>query len=183
MEHNANQTFVLQDYYDHPEKYHSVFERYLPYFTILVNATYWTKAYPTFVTWESLAKLVETHEHPRLAAIADITCDPNGSVECTVKCTDSGMPAFRVFPKGKKTEDGHLGEGIIVLAVDNLPAELPRDASEFFSRSLTPFVPGILQADFDKPLDKCGLPPEIKRAVIVYKGKLAPDFEYLNQYL
>ncbi len=183
VEHNKNQPFVLQDYYDHPENYHSVFQRYLPYFTMLVNATYWTKAYPTFVSWESLADLFATQERPKLCAIADITCDPNGSVECTVKCTDSGMPAFRVFPKEKKTEDGHLGEGIIVLAVDNLPAEVPRDASEFFSRYLTPFVPGIMRADFDKPLDESGLPPEIKRAVIVYKGKLAPDFEYLQQYL
>ncbi len=183
VEHNEKQPFVLQDYYDHPEDYHSVFQNYLPYFTLLVNATYWTKAYPTFVSWDALSTLSAAQEKPKLKAIADITCDPNGSVECTVKCTDSGMPAFRVFPREKKSEDGHLGDGIIVLAVDNLPAEVPRDASEFFSRSLSPFVPGIMQADFNKPLDECGLPPEIKRAVIVYKGKLTPDFSYLQQYV
>ncbi len=183
VEHNQNKPFVLQDYYDHPEHYHSVFQRYLPYVTILVNATYWTKAYPRFVSWEALAELAAKQNPPKLAAIADITCDPNGSVECTVKCTDSGMPAFRALPAERRTEDGHLGEGIIILAVDNLPAEVPRDASEFFSRSLTPFVPGILSADFSKPLERCGLPPEIKRAVIVYKGKLTPDFEYLQSYL
>ncbi len=183
VEHKQNEKFQLQDYYDHPENYQSRFKHYLPYLTILVNATYWETRYPKFVTWDNLHELFSREANPRLSAIADITCDVNGSVECNVKSTGSGMPAYRVFPLQRTTEDGHVGDGIILLAVDNLPAELPKDASEFFSRNLMPFVPGIMKADFDKPLHESGLPDEIKRAVIVYNGTLTKDFEYLKEAL
>ncbi len=183
VEHKENRDFQLQDYYDHPENYKAQFKQYLPHLTILVNATYWETRYPKFVTWDDLYELFSREAKPRLSAIADITCDVNGSVECNVKSTGSGMPAYRVFPLQRTTEDGHVGEGIVLLAVDNLPAELPKDASEFFSNNLTPFVPGIMTADFSKPLNKSGLPDEIKRAVIVYNGKLTDEFAYLNDFL
>jgi len=179
----SGQPFDLQDYYQHPEKYEAQFERYLPYLSIIVNATYWTERYPRFVTWEGLKKLYQTEKTPKLQGIADITCDINGSIECNVKATDSGMPAYRVQPLSKSIEDGHKGEGIVLLAVDNLPAELPRDASTFFSKQLKPFVPGILQADLNKSLEDSGLPDEIKRAVIVYRGQLTENFQYLNAFL
>ena len=54
-----------------------------------------------------------------------------------------------------------------MLAVDNLPCELPKDSSSFFSNQFRPFVPGLLSADYDSSLDASGLPPEVKRAVIV----------------
>ena len=183
VEHRQNKKFRLQDYYDHPENYKSRFKQYLPFVSILVNATYWETRYPKFVTWDDLSELFHKEASPRLSAIADITCDVNGSIECNVKSTDSGMPAYRVFPLQRSTKDGHVGEGIVLLAVDNLPAELPKDASEFFSRNLTPFVPGIMTADFNKPLEESGLPAEIKRAVIVYNGLLTADFEYLRGFL
>ena len=181
--HRENKKFQLQEYYDHPENYKAQFKQYLPYLTILLNATYWEPRYPKFVTWDDLYELFSAEAKPRLSAIADITCDVNGSVECNVKSTGSGMPAYRVFPLQRTTENGHVGDGIVLLAVDNLPAELPKDASEFFSKNLTPFVAGIMTADFDKPLDQSGLPEEIKRAVIVYNGRLTKDFDYLNEFL
>ncbi|PJA97077.1 MAG: hypothetical protein CO129_03125 [Ignavibacteriales bacterium CG_4_9_14_3_um_filter_34_10] len=60
---------------------------------------------------------------------------------------------------------------------------MPRDSSAEFSRSLLPFVDGIVSVDLDKNLDEAGFPDEIKRAVIVYKGELTPNYEYLNKYL
>jgi alpha-aminoadipic semialdehyde synthase len=119
----------------------------------------------------------------KLSGIADITCDTGGSIECNVKSTDSDMPAYRVDPVAKTIMDGHLGEGIVLLAVDNLPCELPKDSSLFFSNQLKPFIPGMLMANYDSSLDASGLPPEIKRAVIVYNGQLTRDYEYLNRYL
>lgn len=183
VESKSGQAFELQDYYDHPHKYQAKFSPYLDYLTILVNATYWEARYPKFVTWDSLKNLFGQNKSAKLAAIADITCDINGSIECNVKSTDSGDPAYRVLPLQHTTEDGHIGEGIILLAVDNLPAELPKDASEYFSAALTPFVPGILSADFSKPLAESGLPPEIINAVIVYNGELTKNYLYLNDFL
>ena len=175
--------FDLQEYYSHPERYESRFDLFLPSFTLLVNAVYWEKRYPRFVTWAGLKRMTESTPTPKLSGIADITCDTRGSIECNVKSTDSDMPAYRVDPAVGTIEDGYLGEGIVLLAVDNLPCELPQDSSSFFSNQLRPFVPGLLSADYDSSLDASRLPPEVKRAVIVYKGQLTGDYEYLNRYL
>jgi alpha-aminoadipic semialdehyde synthase len=181
--HKAGKEFELNDYYQRPENYTSQFEQYLPYLSILVNAIYWEKRYPRFVTWDALQTLHKSTPHPKLCAIADISCDVNGAVECTVKCTDSGMPAFQIDPATRKATDGHTGEGIVVLAIDNLPCELSRDASQFFSRQLAPFLPGILKADYSKSFEESGLAPELRKAVIVYNGQLTSDYQYLEKYL
>jgi alpha-aminoadipic semialdehyde synthase len=175
--------FDLQEYYNHPERYDSRFDQFLSSFTLLVNAVYWEKRYPRFVTWVGLKCMAESTPTPKLSGIADITCDIQGSIECNVKATDSDMPAYRVDPGAGTIVDGHLGEGIVLLAVDNLPCELPRDSSSFFSNRFRPFVPGLLSADYNSSLDASGLPPEVKKAVIVYKGQLTGDYDYLNRYL
>ena len=175
--------FDLQEYYRHPERYESRFDRFLPSLTLLVNAVYWEKRYPRFVTWSGLKRLAESATRLKLNGIADITCDTHGSIECNVKSTDSDSPAYRVDPKTGKISDGHLGRGIVLLAVDNLPCELPQDSSRFFSNQFMRFVPGLLSADYNNTLDASGLPTEVKKAVIVYNGKLTRDYEYLNGYL
>ena len=176
-------SFDLQDYYHHPERYRSRFARYLPHLTIVVNAVYWEPRYPRFITWDDLRELAEKGGRPRLCGIADISCDIEGAVECTVRATDSGMPAYRCDPLTRSVSDGHEGDGIVVLAVDNLPCELAADASTFFSGRLKPFVPAIAEADFGKSLADCGLAEEIRRAVVVYRGELTPPFEYLRRHL
>jgi len=173
--------FDLQNYYGHPENYISVFEKYLPYITILVNAIYWETQYPRFVTWDALKTLYEKSNNPKLCGIADITCDLNGSIECTVKSTDSGKPSFICNPITKTITDGVKGEGVLVLAVDNLPCELPKDSSKFFSNSLSQLVPNLLNADYNSTLKESGLCSEVKKAVIVYNGKLTENYEYLKK--
>ena len=177
------EAFDLQTYYRQPERFAGNFEQYLPAFTLLVNAVYWEARYPRFVTWAGLRRLAENHSPIKLQGIADITCDTHGSVECNVKSTDSDMPAYRVDPMAGTTSDGHIGEGIVLLAVDNLPCELPSDSSTFFSNQLKPFVPALIAADFSVPLAASGLPPELAKAVIVYNGKLTDRFAYLEKFL
>ena len=146
-------------------------------------SVYWEPRYPRFVTWKGLKRLFEKNPTPKLWGIADITCDTHGSVECNVGSTDSDMPAYQVDPRTRQVRDGHTGEGIVVLAVDNLPCELPHDASTFFSEQLAPLVPNILEADYGTSLESSGLCPEVQRAVIVYNGRLTPDYAYLEKYL
>lgn len=183
VRNKEGRAFELNEYYNHPERFESIFEQYMPYCSVLVNAVYWEKQYPRFVTWEGLKSLYENNPEAKLCGIADITCDTGGSVECNVKSTDSGMPAYVVDPVTRSVTDGHTGDGVVVLAVDNLPCELPNDSSTFFSNQLTPFVSNILEADYDSTLEASGLCPEIQRAVVVYKGKLTPSYEYLNAFL
>lgn len=175
--------FDLQDYYNHPEHYESRFDRFLPYFTLLVNAVYWENRYPRFVTWQGLKKLFETTPSPKLCGIADISCDTNGSIECNTHSTDSSNPAYRIDPVKGTWSDGHKGDGIVVLAVDNLPCELPNDSSRFFSSQLKPFIPDLLKADYSTALETSGLPSELKKAVIVYNGRLTEEYTYLKEYL
>jgi saccharopine dehydrogenase (NAD+, L-lysine-forming) len=183
VERGSDGGFELEEYFHDPVLYRSRFERYLPWLTIIVNAVYWDDRYPRFVTWEAMADLWRREAAPKPAGIADITCDVGGSVELTVKATDIGSPALSCDPLTRSVVDGWLGSGVVVLAVDNLPAELPQDASSFFSGQLAPLLPNLLAADFDRPLGESGLAPELERAVIVYRGALTPDYQYLQQHL
>ncbi|HES58997.1 MAG TPA: hypothetical protein ENO18_01080, partial [Caldithrix sp.] len=151
--------------------------------TIIINATFWDRRYPRFVTWKALEELYKIQPKMKLQGIADITCDVNGSIECNVKTTDSGSPAYLIDPITKRFHMGYKGAGIVMLAVDNLPAELPNDASTFFSNQLKKYVVNILKADYKKNLEQSGLHEDIKKAVIVWNGKLCPDYKYLQESL
>lgn len=175
--------FELQDYYHHPEKYRSKFETYLPYLSILVNAIYWDTMYPRLVTKDYVKHAYSGEPSPRLKVIGDISCDIEGAIEVTVKWTEPGDPLFVYDPETGKTKDGYKGRGPVILAVHILPSELPRESSIYFSRVLKAYVPAIAQADFSVPFDQLDLPPDIKRAVILYQGQLTPDYRYLEQFL
>jgi alpha-aminoadipic semialdehyde synthase len=176
-------TFQLQDYYDHPERYRSQFEHYLPYLTLLINGIYWTDRYPRFVTRCYLKALFTSEKRPRLRVIGDISCDVEGAVECNLRTTTPGSPIYVYDPLTGLTQDGYIGRGVVVLAVDNLPSELPRDSSTHFSTTLMPFVPEIAQADYSAPFTQCNLSATIKRAVIAWQGQLTPDFRYIQAFL
>jgi len=175
--------FELQDYYDHPEKYRSTFHTYLPHLTLLVNCVYWEAKYPRLVTKADLRQLYGGPQMPRLRVIGDVSCDIEGAIECTVKCTEPGDPVYVYDPFEGRAVDGFEGRGPVVLAVDILPSELPREASEYFSGMLMEYVPAVARADYSVPFERLALPPEIKRAVIVYQGELTPNYRYLEQYL
>ncbi|MBN1349015.1 hypothetical protein JXJ21_06375 [candidate division KSB1 bacterium] len=183
VERADDAAFNLQEYYNNPGKYVSRFSAYLPYLNIIVNALYWDKRYPKFVTWDLLKTLFTQNPDHRLYGIADITCDVNGAIECNVKVTDSGSPAYLCNPIDRTITNGHRGKGIVILAVDNLPCEFSYDASVFFSNQFKRFAPNILSSNFSEPLKLSGLVPDIQKAVIVYNGQLTENYTYLNQYL
>jgi alpha-aminoadipic semialdehyde synthase len=180
---SKNDSFELQDYYDSPEKYISVFDRYLEALTILVNCIYWAPQYPRLVTKKQLQTLWDQASPPRLKIIGDISCDVEGSVECTLRPTSPDQPVFVYDPIDKGARDGIEGRGVVVMAIDNLPAEMPLESSVFFSQSLKPLVPSILKGDFSAEFEHCRLPRPIRNAVILYHGGLTPDYQYLNEFI
>ncbi len=180
---SAQDTFELSDYFNHPEKYRSQFERHLPHLSMLVNGIYWDSRYPKLVTKEYLKKRWAENAPLRLQTIGDISCDINGSIECTEKATESGNPYFTYNPVTDTVTDGSEGDGVVIMAVDNLPAEIPRDSSEAFSQTLLPFMPALIQADFSRPFAQLALPAEIKNAIICHRGQLVPEYAYLQQHL
>ncbi len=174
--------FVLQEYYDHPERFESQFEQYIPHLTVLMNCMYWDDRYPKIVTKDYLEKLFSKGE-PRLTVIGDVTCDPEGSIECTHKGTEIEDPVFVYNPFTRQPTMGFKGEGILVMAVDILPSELPRESSQAFSDTLAGFMPDIASADFEKPFGELKLPLPIKNGMILHQGELTPDHQYMKEYL
>jgi len=174
--------FELQDYYKHPEKYKNQFEKYPSHLSILMNCMYWDVHYPRILTKDYIEKLY-LQGNMKLQVVGDVTCDPEGSVEFTHKGTNIEDPVFVYHPVERKPTMGFQGDGILVMAVDILPSELPRESSENFGHALIRFVPAIASADFDVEFEKINLPHEIKRALILHKGKLTPDYEYIQEYL
>jgi alpha-aminoadipic semialdehyde synthase len=180
---DAGREFELTDYFEHPEGYRSQFEDHLPHLSALVNGIYWDERYPRLLTKEFLKQRWSDGHPLKLQVVGDISCDINGSIECTEKATVSDHPAFTYNPATDSIDDGIAGDGLVIMAVDNLPAEVPRDASQTFSESLLPFIPAILQADYSQPYAKLALPPEIKNAIICHQGELTPAYTYLGEHL
>jgi alpha-aminoadipic semialdehyde synthase len=175
--------FVLQDYYDHPEAYRSKFFPHVRHLTLLVNCIYWEPKYPRLVTCQQIRELFGQAERPRLRVTGDITCDIDGSIECTVRATEPDDPVYVYEPKTGRSPSGVAGEGPVILGVDFLPCELPVDASTHFSQSFSPLVPGLARADFSGALEASGLPPELQGATIVYKGALTEPYRYLESQI
>jgi saccharopine dehydrogenase (NAD+, L-lysine-forming) len=174
--------FDLQDYYNHPELFCSKFEKYIPHLSMLINCIYWDKRYPKLVTKDFLKKLYAKGQ-PKLKVIGDISCDVNGSVESTVKSAEIEDPIYVYDPSTDTIKPGSEGEGIQVMAVDILPAELPRDSSEGFADVLVNYVKPIADADFEEHFEDLDLPRSIKKALILHRGELTPDYEYLKEFL
>ncbi|MFP4470497.1 MAG: bifunctional lysine ketoglutarate reductase /saccharopine dehydrogenase family protein [Bacteroidales bacterium] len=179
---DPDQPFELQDYYAHPEKYQNQFEQFAPHLSVLMNCMYWDDRYPRLITKDFMEKMY-LQGNMKLKVIGDVTCDPDGSIEFTHKGTEIEDPVFVYDPLKRKPAMGFQGDGILVMAVDILPSELPRESSESFGEALVDFVPAIAKANYDADFENVDLPPEIKRATILHQGKLTPDYQYIEEYL
>ena len=175
--------FDLQDYYKHgAAKYGGVFHEYAPHMSVILNCIYWTEKYPRLITKD----FIKDHwkdKNRRLEVVGDISCDVDGAIEFTVRTANPGSPAFTYLVEEDRAEVGVEGDGPVVMAVDNLPAELPRESSTSFSETLLDYIPALAKTDFTVPFENLQLPKELKDAVIVYQGKLTKDYEYLKEHL
>lgn len=178
---NKNDHFDLQDYYQHPEKYKNQFEKYIPHISILMNCMYWDNRYPRIVTKDFIAELYKT-EH-RLKVIGDVTCDPNGSIEATHIGATILDPVFVYNPKTRTPTMGFEGEGLLIMSVEILPSELPRESSEAFGDILVNYVKQLAEADYNTSFENLNIPPAFKRALILHNGEFTPDFTYMADFL
>ncbi|MCH7964764.1 MAG: hypothetical protein IH852_12595 [Bacteroidetes bacterium] len=169
-----------QAYFDHPEFFETNLDKVLPYITVLMNCIIWSPKYPRSTTKSLMKKIYK--EHKTLQVIGDITCDPNGSIEFS-KETWIDDPVYIYNPENETVTDGFEGEGIAVMAVTNLPCEFSADASIQFSGELAPFYKNIVSTDYKKSFDNSELAPEIKRAVIMWKGEFTEAFKYMKEFI
>ncbi len=166
-----------------PSMYRSRLHGYLPYLTLVVNGIYWSPRYPRLVTRDHVTGLFAGVDRRRLKVIADISCDIGGSIEVTVRHTTSEKPVYVFDPATGDTPDGFSGEGLVVLAVPTLAAELPRESSESFGGALLPYIPALARTDFTVPIEQLDVPDPFRKAIIVHAGRLTDNFRYLNEYL
>ena len=174
---------TLEELSRHPERFGNRMLEWLPALTVLVNGMFWTAALPRLLPLDAMRSMVAAGELDRLRVIADIACDVDGAIEATVKATTPDNPAYVYDVARGAAVDGFEGRGPVILAVDNLPAELPRESSRDFGDTLVAFAPALARCDWSRPLEELDLPPELARAIIVHRGRLTSSFAHLEAHL
>lgn len=169
--HKDGKAFDQAHFFAHPEDYVSAFEPFTKTTDLLIAAAYWDPKSPVLFTKEDTQK-----PDFRIKAIADITCDIEGSVPTTLRACTPEDPFYDYSPKkGKEKKAFSSLDHINVMAIDTLPGELPRDASEAFGDVL---MRGILPHYLKDPQHEV-----INRAAITdQKGQVMPRFAYLNDW-
>ncbi|KAK4414933.1 Alpha-aminoadipic semialdehyde synthase, partial [Sesamum alatum] len=174
VEHkDASKFFDKADYYAHPENYRPIFhEKIAPFTSVIVNCMYWERRFPRLLTTTQLQDLLR--KGCPLVGISDITCDVGGSIEFVKRTTSIDSPFIRYDPNDNSYHHDMAGDGVICSAVDILPTEFAREASQHFGDILSQFT-GTLASS--KCLDN--LPAHLKRACIVHGGALTSLYEYI----
>ena len=165
-----NDLFHRDDFHANPEVYKCLFSAYVNQADILMNGVYWEKR---------IARLFEKKDIKRcdwrISVIADITCDVDGSVPINIGSSTIADPVYGIDREtvGRTDPYKNTKETIDVIAVDNLPNELPRDSAQYFGVHLEKYIlPELLKPESDI----------LKRATICENGKLARRYEYLASY-
>ena len=162
--------FDKQDFYTNPELYTSNFERFTKVSDIFMAGHFYGNGAPVILSREML-KAADN----KIKVVADISCDVDGPVACTLKASTIAQPFFGYYPSEHKEVDFMHPGAIVVMSVDNLPCELPKDASEGFGEM---FLQHVIPAFYNN--DKDGI---LQRAKITENGKLTERFSYLQDYV
>ncbi|KAM4748119.1 alpha-aminoadipic semialdehyde synthase, mitochondrial [Rhinophrynus dorsalis] len=182
------------EYDKYPELYTSRFNVDIaPYTTCLINGIYWDPHTPRLLTRQDAQRLlapvkstsVATEGCPelphKLLAIGDISADTGGSIEFMTECTTIDQPFCMYDADQHIIHDSVEGCGILMCSIDNLPAQLPIEATEYFGDRLFPYIEEMLMSDATKPLDQQNFCPVVRDAVIAYNGSLTPKYKYIQK--
>ena len=155
----------LEHFINNPKDYRALTHQYLCTTNLLISAHYWDPASPKIFKINDMEKL------NNLKVVGDITCDVDGSVPTTIRSSTIEKPNFYI---DRNTFKETVGKGLAIMAVDNLPSELPRDSSkEFGDGIVNKVLPYNLKKDDGR----------IKRATITENGYFLPSYKYLINYI
>ena len=158
------------DFYNHPETYESNFMRFAEVTDFFIAGHFFGDGSPYLFTIEDAKK-----QNFKIKYVADISCDIDGPVASTIRPSTIAEPIYGYHPKKEKEVNYTDKDAIVVMAVDNLPCELPKDASEGFGEM---FLENVIPAFFNN--DKDGV---LARAKMTENGKLTERFSYLQDYI
>ncbi|WP_448607052.1 NAD(P)-dependent oxidoreductase [Paenimyroides ceti] len=157
------------DFFVNPEEYESDFERFVFVSDIFIAGHFYKDGSPVILTRDML-----NHAKNMIKVIGDISCDINGPIESTIRSSTIEEPLYGYYPRDNQEVSIDHPAAVVVMAVDNLPCELPKDASEGFGKM---FLESVVPAFFNG--DKDGV---LQRGTICENGKLTARFEYLKEY-
>lgn len=166
--HEGTGGYNREDFHRHPEYYRCKFLPFARTADILINGIYWDRGMPRLFEWEDLAS-----EEFRIRTIADITDDREGSVPCNLGDASMEEPVYGVDRLSRERTAAYLPGSVDVMAVGNLPNELPRDASRYFGEQLIKYVLKDLLTGGSAIID---------RATMVRRGVLTEPYRYLADY-
>ncbi|MCF6349912.1 MAG: NAD(P)-dependent oxidoreductase [Flavobacteriaceae bacterium] len=158
------------DFYNNPKDYVSNFMQFAKVANYYISGHFFGSGSPFLFTREDL-KATDFN----IKVVADVSCDIDGPVACTIRSSTIADPIYGYDVFTEREVDFKSTTAIAVMAVDNLPCELPRDASIGFGKMFAKYV---IPAFFNK--DKDGF---LKRAQITKNGKLTKEFLYLQDYV
>ncbi len=158
------------DFYKNPQEYTSDFGRFSKVADIFMAGHFHGNGAPDILTREMLQA-----PDNKIQVVADISCDVDGPIACTLKASTIAEPFFGYLPNEHIEVPYTHPASIMVMSVDNLPCELPKDASEGFGEM---FMKHVIPAFFNG--DKDGI---LGRAKMTENGKLTPRFAYLQEYV
>nr|WP_315255797.1 NAD(P)-dependent oxidoreductase [uncultured Flavobacterium sp.] len=164
------QVLDFTDFYNNPTEYVSDFEKFTKVSDIYITGHFYANDAPAILTREMLQA-----NDCKIKIVADISCDVNGPIACTLRSSTIAEPLYGYLPNENKEVDVFHPAAIVVMAVDNLPCELPKDASEGFGEM---FSEHVIPAFFND--DKDGI---LKRAKMTENGKLTERFSHLQDYV
>ena len=168
--HKDGKPFELKDFFQHPDDYNGTFLPFTSRANLLIASAYWDPRSPVLFTREDMLK-----DDFRLKVIADITCDIEGSIPSTKRASTIDDPIYDYNPiTGKEEKALSSDTNVTMMAVDNLPCELPRDASNSFGRDLIDNVIPSLMDDREEI---------VKRATITNGGGLTEKYAYLTDFV
>ena len=163
-----NKKYDRDDFHANAQLYSCIFLPYSKVTDILMNGIYWDSTVPRLFEWKHIAE-----PDFRIQTIADITDDINGSIPCNLGDGTIEDPIYGVNKISHEKTPPYIGGSIDVMAVGNLPNELPRDASRYFGEQLIKYVLEDLISQGS---------PVIERATMIRKGRLTEDYLYLKTY-
>jgi hypothetical protein len=166
--HKLTGSYSRDEFHEHPDRYRSIFEPYAFSSDILMNGVYWEQRIPRLFGKE----LVQDPRF-RIQTIADITDDANGSVPINLGDQRIEDPVYGVDRQTLEKTAPYLPGSVDIMAVGNLPNELPRDASRYFGEQLIKYVLSDLIGPGSPALD---------RATMVKKGILSEHYAYMKEY-
>ena len=162
--------FSNKDFFSNPEWFQSCFMNYASFADIFIAGHYYAKGSPYLFTRKD-AKSSDF----KIRTIADISCDIDGPIASTLRPSTITDPIYGYNPQTESEDDFDKDNVITVMAVDNLPCELPKDASEDFGDALIKYVfPALLVNDLENV---------IARATICKNGDLTDNYQYLRDFV